>query len=94
MLLEDIYKSNNAPGNRYLKAHMEGVKLTMKQAILAKCAECLCAFLDGKNDCLQEDCPLHPFMPYRKKDKKEFKKNITDEQIEKMKEGKRKKQSK
>jgi hypothetical protein len=41
-------------------------------------------------------CPLYSFMPYRKKEKnkKELKKIITDEQIEKMKEGKRKKQSK
>ena len=97
MLLNDVYSSNNAPGNKYLRMFMENKPITLKQACLAKCAECMNGFIDGKNDCgMNGTCPLYSFMPYRKKEKnkKELKKIITDEQIEKMKEGKRKKQSK
>ena len=32
----------------------------LKESNLAKCVECFCNFLDGKDDYLQEDCILHP----------------------------------
>ena len=51
MLLNDVYSSNNAPGNKYLKMFMENKPITLKQACLAKCAECMNGFIDGKNDC-------------------------------------------
>jgi hypothetical protein len=99
MLLKDIYNSCNAPGNRYLKDYMEGKKLSLNQAVKAKCAECMAGFLDGKIDCGLGDCPLYPWMVYSKKkpvkpgeEKKERKKRvISKEQIEKMQEGRRNK---
>ena len=54
----------NARGCKELKAHQLGKKLSLKQAILAKCADCLCNYADGKIDCKIPECPLYPFMPY------------------------------
>lgn len=101
MKLEDVYDSNNAPGNRYLKNFMEGKPITMRQAVLAKCAECSNGFIDGKVDCYMDGiCPLYPFMPYKNKveyigtvfpkpEKK--KKKLSTEQLEKMQAGRRRK---
>jgi len=43
-------------------------KLTPLQAILAKCYECMGYYEGGTCDCKIPDCPLYPFMPYRKDD--------------------------
>ena len=51
-------------GRKHLIAHMEGKRLSFKQAILAKCYECMNGFIDGKQDCRIFDCPLYPFMPF------------------------------
>lgn len=45
---------------------------SMKKAILAKCKDCMCNYVDGRLDCEIETCSLYPWMPYgklRKKDK-------------------------
>ena len=95
MLLNDVYSSNNAPGNKYLKMFMENKPINLKQACLAKCAECMNGFIDGKNDCgMNGICPLYPFMPYRKEPAEYKKRKVSVEHIKKMTEGKRKKQSK
>jgi len=39
-------------------------KLSYKQAIIAKCAECMGNYRDGKVDCFIPECPLYPYMPY------------------------------
>lgn len=49
---------------KHLLAHMEGKRLTFKQAINAKCFECMNGFVDGRNDCGIADCPLYPWMPF------------------------------
>lgn len=54
-----------ALGVNHLKAHREGKRLTQRQVILAKCAECACEYHDGKADCEIQGCPLHPWQPYR-----------------------------
>ncbi len=54
-------------GKTHLIRHMEGERLTQRQAILAKCCECMGYHVDGRNDCDMPDCPLYPFMPYRSK---------------------------
>ena len=51
-------------GRRYLIAHLEGKRLTQRQAILAWCYDCMGFYDDGARDCESETCPLHPFMPY------------------------------
>lgn len=47
-----------------LRAFETGEKLTLKQSILAKCADCMGKYADGKEDCLTPRCPLYSFMPY------------------------------
>lgn len=39
-----------------------------KQAMLAKCHECMGKYVDGKQDCQIRQCPLYQWMPYRELD--------------------------
>ena len=54
----------NAKGLRELNSYLDGTKLTLKQMVLAKCADCTNGYLDGKIDCKVDKCPLYPSMPY------------------------------
>ena len=54
-----------AMGRREFLRSLEGVKLSFKQACIAKCYDCMSYYEDGKVDCLITDCPLYLFMPYR-----------------------------
>lgn len=64
-----------------MAAYRRGKRLTMGQAILAKCADCMGDYIDGRESCGGNElqggaCPLWPFMPYnenrqKKTDKKE-----------------------
>lgn len=42
-------------------------KYSRKDAILAYCYDCMGFYEDGKMDCLNEKCPLYPWMPYKGK---------------------------
>jgi len=53
-----------AQGQKELIKHLEGRRLTLKQAVLARCYDCTCHFADGKQDCRIPKCPLYPFMAY------------------------------
>ena len=65
-ILEQIEKYGvTAAGNTNLKKYLKGKRLTQRQAILAKCAECLGYYADGRYDCEMPDCPLYPYMPYK-----------------------------
>ena len=66
-----IYSAlESAPASRgktlYLK-YLDGVRLTGRQAALAKCCDCMCYHIDGREDCRMPTCPLYPFMPYKGK---------------------------
>ncbi len=61
-LLDDAPTSR---GRRYLTDHMGGKRLTQRQAILAKCCDCMGYHADGRLDCRMPHCSLHPFRPYR-----------------------------
>jgi hypothetical protein len=63
-----------SPGSKYLKIHYSGGKLTARQRILAKCADCACYYVDGREDCEVYWCPLYPYMPYGKLRKRYAKK--------------------
>ena len=52
--------------NEYLEYLKNGQKLSPIKAIKANCYQCMNSYLDGKIDCEIPDCPLYPFMPYRK----------------------------
>ena len=54
-----------ARGRKELIAHKEGKRLTQRQAIYAKCFDCMGGYIDGKTDCNMPHCSLHPFMRYR-----------------------------
>ena len=54
-----------AKGKKELLKHLSGGKLTFKQAIFAKCYDCMNYFSDGKIDCKIPSCPLYPFMAYK-----------------------------
>ena len=53
-----------ARGVRALEHHLAGKRLTLRQAVQAKCADCMCRYLDGPMDCRIPKCPLYPFSPY------------------------------
>jgi len=71
--IETIGKS--ARGQKELLKHLNGEKLTFRQAIIANCYDCMGYYVDGKVDCELKDCPLYPFMPFRPKIKKTGPKN-------------------
>lgn len=58
---------SNAKGSKELKKHNGGGVLTRRQAIYAKCYDCMGRYADGKNDCDVSRCPLYSYMPYRGK---------------------------
>ncbi len=39
---------------------------SMKKAIMAKCKDCMCNYVDGRLDCGVESCSLYFWMPYGK----------------------------
>ena len=54
-----------AKGKRELDGHQRGKKLSYRNAVLAKCYECMNGYADGKEDCRISGCPLYAYMPYR-----------------------------
>ncbi len=56
----------NPRGVKELKKHLAEERLTLRQMILAKCADCTNWYADGKEDCKIPDCPLYPLSPYGK----------------------------
>ena len=64
-------KGNHYPlavGRKEFLARLEGKKLSRAEAMKAKCYGCMNNYIDGKMDCLVEDCELYQYMPYRRKD--------------------------
>ena len=64
--IKDLPTTISVPGIRYLKKHLSGVILGRKQAMDAKCADCMGYYVDGRGDCKMEFCPMYPYMPYKK----------------------------
>lgn len=65
-----------AQGRKELLKHLSGGKLTFKQAIYARCYDCMGYYADGKTDCDITECPLYPFMPYKEKREKRSAKEL------------------
>jgi hypothetical protein len=64
-LISDIEKhGKTARGKKELIKHLDGGRLTLKQAVNAHCYSCLGYYADGKQDCNMSKCTLHPFMAY------------------------------
>lgn len=51
-------------GVNELNKHLRGERLTIRQMVYAKCADCMGNYADGRIDCLIPDCSLYPLMPY------------------------------
>lgn len=62
--VEAIRRGPDSIGAQNMLKHMTGQKLTFKSAIEAKCADCVCYFVDGRKDCENPLCPLYPWMRY------------------------------
>ena len=67
MKIENVENSIGSGGRTQMLRFMKGERLTRNQAIKAKCYDCTCGYQDGRVDCEIYDCPLHPYMPYKKK---------------------------
>jgi hypothetical protein len=66
-LISEIKRhGKTAKGKKELIKHLEGGRLTPKQAIQAKCFDCLCYMVDGRQDCKMSKCSLYPFFVYNK----------------------------
>jgi len=64
-------------GLSMLRLYAEGKKrLTRGQAIIAHCCQCMGYYVDGRQDCEMDTCPLYPFYPYREDRKVRTRKNI------------------
>ena len=69
-MIKNEIKSNSgigkkAKGRGELVRHRRGERLTLKEAVLANCYECMGGYTDGLCDCEIPDCPLYQFMPYK-----------------------------
>ncbi len=74
-----------ARGQKELLKHLSGQKLTFKQAIYARCYDCMGYYADGKVDCKMPHCPLHPFMAYNQnRVKRTIKKTMPGDHMERM----------
>lgn len=54
-----------ALGKAELLKHFDRKKITLRQAVKAKCYDCMGYYADGKVDCVVPHCPLYPFMVYK-----------------------------
>jgi len=73
-----------ARGQKELLKHLEGERLTLKQAVNAYCYDCAGFFADGKVDCGLKHCSLHPFMAYNQNREKGRKRTTSNAHMEKM----------
>lgn len=53
-----------ALGRKELRMHLDGERLTQRQAIYAKCYDCIGGYADGGYSCELPKCTLYPWMPY------------------------------
>ena len=64
-LVKDVEKAKLASGKSEYLRFLKGDRISMGQAVKAKCFDCCAYYEDGKYDCEIKGCPLYPWMPYR-----------------------------
>jgi len=74
----ETYGKNGKDKDNLIK-YLEGEKLSINQAVRAKCFDCNGFYADGKNDCKVKRCPLYPWMPYGEVKKNRIKAEVSDE---------------
>ena len=84
MTYETIESMPLAKGKQELLNHLNNEKLTLKQAVMAKCYDCCGYYQDGKLPCTSKRCALFPFMPYNPNKRKL--KTVSEEQKKAMRE--------
>ena len=52
-------------GGSELQKSRSAEQLASEEAIKAKCFTCMGGYPEGTGDCLNVECALHPFTPYR-----------------------------
>lgn len=68
--IESIKKHGlQAKGRTELIAHLQGQKLSRKQAMDAKCYDCMGFYADGRQDCKVKDCPMYGYRTYQRDEK-------------------------
>ena len=67
-------------GKKELLKHLANESNSPKQAMLAKCYDCMGYYTDGTVDCHIPICPLYPFMMYREEKpiSRRTKRSLTD----------------
>lgn len=84
-IISDIKRNGKtARGKKELLRHLEGGRLTLRQAVLAKCFDCTGYFADGKADCKCPSCALYPFMAFNADKSKRTSRTITEDHKKKM----------
>ncbi len=86
-------QGKSAKGQKELVKHLEGERLTLRQAVNAYCYECCGFFSDGKVDCSMPHCSLHPFMPYNQNREKRTSRTMSNAHMEKMRAARRQESS-
>ncbi len=90
--IENIRKhGKTARGQKELIGHLEGDRLTLKQAVYAHCYDCTSFYSDGKVDCGMKRCSLHPFMPFNPYRKKMATRTMSKAHLDKMRAARRRK---
>lgn len=84
--IDEIHQyGKTARGKSELVKHLKGERLSLRQAVLARCYDCMGFYADGKVDCNIPHCPLHPFMAYNEGRQKQIRKRtMTEAHKEKM----------
>lgn len=62
----EIGRGKRHQGRKEFLEFKKGNKIPASAAIKAYCYTCMSEYDDGAGDCGDENCPLHPFMPYNK----------------------------
>ena len=58
-------KKQNFQGQDAYKRFINNKRITRKEAMLAKCYECMSGYESGKRDCMGKTCPLYLYYPYK-----------------------------
>jgi len=88
--IDDIQKyGKTAKGKSELIKHLEGDRLSRKQAIYAHCYDCMGFFSDGRQDCLMPHCSLYPFMVYNRNRQRENPKFLSEAHKIRLQEGRK-----
>jgi len=60
-------KKQSFQGQDAYNNFLNNKQITRKEAMLAKCYECMSEYDNGKENCLGKSCPLYLYYPYRGK---------------------------